>query len=161
MKRSVVILILATIWSSALPAESNMPQKSPAEACASIDPQPGDDRDADFIRQIATVSAMRYMSQTAELAFEDGLEVSVETLAQEGLAKRAMCDGWGRPILVFGRGDTFLLVSYGRNGKPDGPRPTSRGGRDHASDYDEDIYIAGNKKDPWLPVQTPVDVDLY
>jgi hypothetical protein len=122
----------------------------------------GDSRPVDFVRQIATISAMRDISMfiaTPPESVQSALPTSLAALLDQGLPPSASCDGWGRPIIFFSSSESFVMLSFGRNGTPEAQQPWSLGGRHETADYDADIVVFGTAKEPWSPVQVPVNVD--
>jgi hypothetical protein len=115
-----------------------------------------DPRPRDFANQIVTVSNIDYIRLAINL-YREGHGVpppTLKTLQAAGSVKSEwLLDGWGRPIIYFTTGHSYLLLSLGRAGVPTSQQ-ASPGGILAGVDYDANIVMIDGS---WA--QTPHDVD--
>jgi len=101
-----------------------------------------DDRDPDYVAQISTVAAIRNMVTVLDLyASEHGgrFPGNLGELKYK-FPEWSLNDGWKRPLYYYSTGTTYILVSYGRSGKPD-PQTAQAGGHSAENDYEADIVL--------------------
>jgi hypothetical protein len=118
----------------------------------------------DFRAQLTTVSNIRHFCNALS-AYEsvkdkppENLEILINNkdyFLDPDKARERLRDGWGRALFYYTNGNTYMLISFGKNGAPD-PQLSCGGCTAMDYDYDADIvWIA----DRWA--QSPKDVDQF
>ncbi len=118
--------------------------------------------DPDYQAQLITVSNIRLLRTAAEAyRIDQGKPVKHLTtlikderyLAQSDFVKKSIHDGWGRELYYYSNGETYVFMSFGRNGTPD-PQISCGGCPTKTRDFDADIVWIDNH---WA--QSPLGID--
>ncbi|HEV8269219.1 MAG TPA: type II secretion system protein GspG, partial [Thermoanaerobaculia bacterium] len=88
--------------------------------------------DPDFEKQVLTAGRIRDLAANIEAYKEEKgqFPATLEDAELDNAAavdQRRVQDGWGRRMLYYHTGASYVLVSFGRDGKPDGESTGSEG----------------------------------
>lgn len=114
------------------------------------------DKHPDFGAQIETVGRMRAVVLHIRLYDEQHSRppASLDELCNElGCSGELIRDGWERPFYYYASMDSYILISFGKDGMPD-VQSSPPGGFTEERTYESDIVWL---HDAWA--QSPLDVD--
>ena len=119
---------------------------------------PSDKRERDFVRQIATVAAIRASAMGVESYREEfgSYPTDLDELVERfGTAPQYISDGWCRPLVYFRHEHGYILASFGKSGVPEAQRVDPPTVVVPEQDFETDVVLIDGE---W--VQTPSGVDL-